>query len=170
MPSTECRARMRLTKEGREKLRATERARYERLKDTPEGRAKLQAKHRRSQIKKMSTPEGLAKHAEKQRRWREQNKAAYAAIQQRYAMRKNIEHSEDIYMTIAKLVPHSYGQKRDDIIADVYLGVVDGKYPKRVTSAHVKDAAKKLNKDDYKLVSLNAPRGETTLGQLMGVY
>jgi hypothetical protein len=161
------RERLRSTPEGREILRAWERARYERIKSTPEGRARLQEKSRRSQIKKMSTPEGLAKHAERQRRWRAKNKAAYDAICRRYAMKQCVSHSEDLYMTIARLVPNTYGQLRNDIISEVYLGVLEGKYPKKVTSTHVKDAARILNRDSYKLVSLEAPRGDATL---MGVY
>lgn len=161
------RAKLRLTEEGREKLRAWERTAYERRVSTAKGREHERAKGRKAYARKASTPEGRAWLLELWRTKRLRRKGRAAPCPAPYV---NAAFNDELYARIHKLAA-CYGHSvRDDIIGEVYLGVLEGVYPAEVTSEHVKDAARKLRKDEYKLVSLNAPRGETTLGQLMGVY
>ena len=159
-----------------------EREEWRRATYTPEQWAayveQKRGKQARRQAKRLATPEARAKHAERQRKWRERNPAAYRAIAQRYRAKHgravpvaftDPKYADELYARIHKLVASS-NVYRDDIISDVYLGVLEGVLPSQVTAEHVKQVARKYTNESYKAVSLNAPRGETTLGQLIGVY
>lgn len=156
---------LRSTEEGREKLRAWERAAYAKRVSTPEGRIREARKSRVFYARKLQTEEGRAwLRAKWQAKWA--RRVARRDIRTEPYI--NAVFNDKLYARIHKLVP--FGPNQDDIISEVYLRVLEGTFPDVITATHVKEATKFLNKDSYKMVSLNAPRGDTTLGQLMGVY
>ena len=178
------------TPEGREKQRERERLRFAKRWASEEGRKKLLEGARR----RAKTPEGRAKNAAKQRAWRQTNRDAYQAIQARYAARQramnptkargkkqppapffDAKFNDALYARIHGMVHRGYAKDtREDIISDIYIGVLDGTYPEEFTMEHVRHAAGMVLKqvapaDTVSLDAVVGPDGSTR-GHLLGVY
>jgi len=174
-----------------EKRRAATRQRvkahYARMRETEEGRERLREKERRRPPR-----------ASYQREWRKKNESAYRASQERYALKVRLARppkpekpakvpktgaapfydarfDDRLYSRIHALVARGYAADvRDDIISDVYLGVLDGTYPEAVTIEHVRRAAKAALKfaaprDTVSLDAAIGPDGYTR-GRGLGVF
>ncbi len=149
-----------------DKVRAIEKASRSRTRRvaslTEEQRAQ---KRDRDYRWRKNNPKRVAAHM---RKWREK-----AGLVRQPAVASNAACLGDwLYATIWMLVKIPDPDMRDDVVSDVYLGVLEGRYPLEVTAEHVRKETALHNRQfrDRDMLSLNASYGSQTLGEIIGAY
>lgn len=147
--------------------------------ETPEQRA------RRLEAKKRYREANAAKIAAYKREWRKLNVKRILAYQSRYWKARraadkaagrpptpyvDLKFNDQLYASIHALVPRGIVKhSRDDMITDIYIGVLEGNiltpaYAKQVINAYYR------NNTVLGTLSLDARRGGQSLGERIGVY